>query len=94
MNRISSQEASVAEIEGPWTESSFESGLIDRRKRYWSVPIVKLPNTILAMYIRQRIAISAIVPEARRRLSSGLNDDSEVYEGELAAALIEVTPSG
>ena len=80
---------SVEDIEGPWTDASFESGLIERCKRHWSVPMADLPNTILATYIRQRIALSLVVPEARRRLEAGFRDDSEVYDGELAAALAE-----
>jgi hypothetical protein len=61
--------------------------LIDRCKRYWGVPVPELPNAIVAMFLRQRFALQVIIPEARKRLETGFDDDSEMYEGELAEAL-------
>ncbi len=78
---------SVADVEGPWVDPDFDSGLIARCKEYWSVPVVELPNEALATYLRQRIALQLIIPEARKRVESGFDDDTEMYEGELAAAL-------
>jgi hypothetical protein len=68
-------------------DPDFESGLIKRCKRYWSVPVVDLPNEMLATFIRQGIALPLVVPEARRRLEAGIDDDSEIYDGELAHAV-------
>ena len=81
---------SVADVEGPWVDPDFESGLIERCKRYWYVPVVELPNDILATYIRQRIALPLVVAEAHRRLAAGFDDDSEMYDGELANAVAHV----
>jgi CDI immunity proteins len=79
----------VADVAGPWVEPDFRSGLIERCKRYWNVPIAELPNEILATYLRQQIALRLVIPEARKRLQTGMDDGSEMYEGELAKALAE-----
>jgi hypothetical protein len=81
---------SVADVDGPWVDQEFDSGLIARCKRFWSVPVADLPNAMLATYIRQRCGLSLVVPEARRRLECQINDDSETYEGELAEALANI----
>jgi len=78
---------SVADVEGPWVDPDFDSGLIERCRRYWNVPVPELPNEILATYLRQRIAFQLVMPEARKRLEAGFDDDSEIYDGELAQAL-------
>jgi hypothetical protein len=78
---------SVADVAGPWVDPDFHSGLIERCKRYWSVPVTELPNGMLATYLRQRIALQIIIPEAHKRLEAGIDDDSELYDGELAEAL-------
>ncbi len=77
---------SVADVVGPWVDPDFDSGLIERCKRYWGVPVPELPNGMLATYLRQRIALQIIIPEARKRVETGIHDDSELYDGELAEA--------
>jgi hypothetical protein len=77
---------SLADLLGPWIDPDCDSGLIERVRRSWSVPIPELSNEMLATFLRQEIATEVIVPEARRRLEAGINDSSELYEGELAAA--------
>ncbi len=42
---------------------------------------------MLATFLRQEIALPLILPEARRRVAAGIDDDSELYDGELANAL-------
>jgi len=79
----------VADVEGPWVDPDFASGLIARCREYWSVPVSDLPNGILATYLRQRIALSLTIPEARKRLAAQVDDDSEMYDGELRQALEE-----
>jgi hypothetical protein len=39
------------------------------------------------MFLRQRIAVSLIGPEARKRIEASVEDGSEQYEEELAKAL-------
>lgn len=80
---------SVADIEGQWADPDFESGLVQHCRRYWSVPVPELPNGMLAMFLRQRIALQIIIPEVRKRLEAGIDDESELYDGELANALRE-----
>jgi hypothetical protein len=79
----------VEDIVGPWKDPGFESGLIRRCRQYWSVPVEELTNEALATYLRQRIAVTLIAPEARKRIASGFDDGSEIYDGELAKALDE-----
>ena len=76
----------AADIHGPWVDPGWESGLIELVRRWWSVPIADLPDAGLALFLRQRIAVGPVLAEARRRLASGVADDSEKYDGELEAA--------
>jgi hypothetical protein len=78
---------SVADIEGPWRDQEFESSLIARCRLYWSVPVEQLPNEALATYLRQKIGLFVVIPEAQRRVETGFDDGSEMYDGELAEAL-------
>lgn len=74
---------SVADIEGPWEEPDWDSGLIDRCRRAWNIPISELTNAMLATFLRQQFATDAIALEARRRLDAGFDDGTEPREGEL-----------
>jgi transcriptional accessory protein Tex/SPT6 len=78
---------SVADIEGPWIDPEASSGLIERCKRYWNVPVIQLPDVMVATYLRQKIASQLMIGEAERRFASGHTDKSELYDGELAEAL-------
>ena len=77
----------VEDVEGPWRDPNFESGLIQRCRQYWSVPVERLPNEALATFLRQKLGLAVVVPEAKRRVESSFDDDSELYDGELANAL-------
>jgi hypothetical protein len=78
---------SVADVEGPWVDLNFDSGLVGRLKRNWHVPVHSLSNESLATFIRRRIGLSLVVPETHNRMETGFDDDSELYDGELANAL-------
>ena len=78
---------SVADVEGPWVDPEFDSGLIASLRRDWTIPVNELTNGALARFIRQRIALQLVVPEARKRIEARFDDDSELYDGELAEAL-------
>jgi hypothetical protein len=82
----------VEDVEGPWDDADVESGLIDRCRRSWTVPVEQLSNAALAMFLRQRIAVPLIAPEARRRIRDGIHDDSEQDDDELADALKAAPP--
>jgi len=78
---------SLSDIVGPWIEPKFESGLIQRCKRYWTTPINDLPDLMVATYINQKFALEQMKTEARRRLEAGVRDDTELFEGQLAESL-------
>jgi hypothetical protein len=84
----------VADVEGAWVEPEFDSGLIQRCKRGWSTPISELTNELLATYLRQKIALSLVVPEARKRIAANYRDDTEMYDEELENALTLATGAG
>jgi contact-dependent growth inhibition (CDI) system CdiI-like immunity protein len=78
---------SVADILGPWVEPDWDSGLIDRCRRAWNKPLKELSREEMATLLRQRIAVEHILPIAQQRLQEAADDDTEMYEGELAAAI-------
>lgn len=81
----------VGDCEGPWVDPEIYSSLIERCKRGWNTPINELTNELLATYLRQKIALQLVVPEARKRLREGYIDDTELDEEELANALRSAT---
>jgi hypothetical protein len=83
--------ATVAEVEGPWADPDWASGLIERCKRGWKTPVVELTNELLATYLRQKIALSLVLPEARKRTSANVVDDTGLYDEELADPLRSAT---
>lgn len=83
-------EKSLSDIVGPWIDPDFESGLISRCRNAWDKPLNKLTNEELATLLRQNIAIEHILPIAERRLKDGIDDDTEIYDGELKAAVERV----
>jgi hypothetical protein len=78
---------SVADIEGPWVDPNFESGLIARCRQYWTTPVSQMPNQVLATFIRQEFGLAIVIPEAQRRVDAGFDDNSELFNGELATTL-------
>lgn len=78
---------SVADVLGPWVEPDWDSGLIDRCRGAWNKPFTELSREELATLLRQRIAVEHVLPIAKQRLQEAVNDDTEMYEGELAAAI-------
>ena len=80
---------SAADVHGPWVDPGFPSSLIQRCEKYWNVPIGELPNQMLACFLQQKIAVELVLPEARRRIAGGIDDGSELYDGQLAAAVQE-----
>jgi hypothetical protein len=82
---------SLADIEGAWVEPQFASSLIQRCRDNWAVPVSNLSNYVLATFIRQRIGLRLVVPEAKRRLESDFLDGSEMYDEELSDAISELS---
>jgi hypothetical protein len=84
---VRSDTASIADILGPWIEPDWDSGLIDRCRQAWTKPLRDLSREELATLLRQRIALEHLLPIAQQKLQSGVDDGTEMYEGELAAAV-------
>ena len=78
---------SIANLVGPWVEPSSGSGLIDRCRQAWNKPLQDLSREELATLLRQRIAVEHLLPIAKHKLQSGEDDGTEMYEGELGAAI-------
>jgi len=78
---------SVADILGPWIEPDRDSGLIERCRNAWNKPLRELTNQELATLLRQRVAVDHILPIASRRVLDGVDDDTEIYDGELKNAV-------
>lgn len=81
-----SDDRTLSEIVGPWEDPSFESGLIARCRAAWTKPLTSLSREELATLLRQKIAVTQLLPIARRKIDEQ-DDDSEMYDGELAAAI-------
>jgi len=87
------EKRAVADIVGPWVEPDFNSSLIERCRDNWLVPVGEISNYVLATYIRQRIALGLVVPEAQRRIASGFADETEILDDELALAISGILPT-
>jgi hypothetical protein len=61
--------------------------LIARCKQAWNKSLRDLSNEELATLLRQRIAVEHILPIARKRVENSVDDGTEMYDGELSAAI-------
>jgi CDI immunity proteins len=80
-------DTSIADLVGPWADSDSDSGLIQRCKSAWNKPLRDLTRQELATLLRQHIAVEHLLLIARERVAQGVDDDSEIYEGELQSAI-------
>lgn len=78
----------VASILGPWSGEA-PTGLTQRCRDAWDVPLHELSDRMVATFINQRVAVSEILEEARRRLKHQEPDDTESYDGQLIEAVSE-----
>jgi hypothetical protein len=79
--------ASLSDLLGPWIDSDWNSGLNARCKNAWSKPLRDLSREELATLLRQRIAVEHLLPIAKKRLEDGIDDDTEMFDGELQEAI-------
>ena len=79
--------ASLSDLLGPWIDSDRNTGLIERCKNAWSKPLRDLSREELATLLRQRIAVEHLLPIAKKRLKDGIDDDTEMFDGELQEAV-------
>ena len=84
---MSNDSISIADLLGPWVEPDWDSGLIHRCTQAWGKPFRDLSREDLATLLRQRIAVEHLLPIARQRVQSGVDDDTEMFEGELEEAI-------
>jgi len=78
---------SVADILGPWVDPDSDSGLIARCRKAWNKPLRDLSSEELATFLRQRFAVEQLLPVAKKRLEDGIDDDTEMFDGELQQAI-------
>jgi hypothetical protein len=78
---------SIADLLGPWSEPAWDSGLIERCRNAWDKPLRDLSREELATLLRQRIAVVQLLPIAEKKLKTGVDDGTEMFEGELKAAV-------
>jgi len=78
---------SIADLLGPWVEPDWDSGLIERCRKAWSKPLRDLTNQELSTLLRQRIAVEQLLPVASQRVLECIDDDTEIYDGELENAI-------
>jgi hypothetical protein len=78
---------SIADILGPWGEPDWDSGLTARCRAAWDKPLRDLSREELATLLRQRFAVEHLLPIARKRLADGIDDDTEMFDGELQEAV-------
>lgn len=84
---MSADNRSIADLLGPWVQPDWNSGLIERCRIAWNKPLRDLSREELATLLRQRIAVEHLLPIARHRLEHGIDDDTEMYDGELESAV-------
>lgn len=83
----------VADVDGPRIDPKVETDLIDRCRQAWYVPVHQLTNAMLATFLRQRIGLRLVIPEAQNRIDAGFTDETELYDEDLSEALHSATQS-
>jgi len=77
----------VESIEGAWVDPGFESSLIKRCRDAWEKELIELTNEEVSTFLRQKIAVEALMPIAKERIESGVEDETEAWDDELHEAL-------
>ena len=80
----------VADIERPWVEPAGDSGLIQHCRDNWLTPVTRGTNHVLTTFIRQKLALIIVAPEAISRLNCDYVDGIELYDEELEVVLNEL----
>jgi hypothetical protein len=88
MNR----EISVEKIVGRWTGST-DTGLMQRCREAWHMPLKELSDLMVATLLNQKIAVPRILIEAEYRLANTDRDDSELFENQLQEAVTRAKTS-
>jgi len=78
----------AASLLGPWSGEA-STGLTQRCKDAWDVPLHALSDQMIATFLNQRVAVPEMLKEARRRLECQEPDDTEYYDGQLLEAMTD-----
>ncbi|MBX9793269.1 MAG: hypothetical protein K2Y02_03105 [Burkholderiaceae bacterium] len=73
---------------GPW-QGDATTGLMQRCRDSWEISINDLSDLMVATYLNQQIAEVNMSEEAAFRLKYRERDDTEYFDGQLMAALID-----
>ena len=87
---MSADTKSVADFLGPWVEPDWKSSLIARCKEAWNKPLQDLSRLELATLLQQKYVVDQVLPVARRKLQEA-DDDTEMFDGQLAEAIEHAT---
>jgi hypothetical protein len=82
----------AASLLGPWSGEA-PTGLTQRCRDAWDVPLHELSDLMVATFLNQRVAVPEMLEEARRRLKCQECDDTEFYDGQLLDAISEAEKS-
>lgn len=81
------QPTTVNSIIGPWKGVAVTT-LQKRCRDAWNTPFDQLSDLAVATFLNQRIAVSQMLVEAKRRLRSESRDDTEHFDGQLEEAVL------
>jgi hypothetical protein len=78
---------SVSAVMGPW-QGDATTGLMERCRDSWDIPLTELSDLMVATYLNQDIAVIKMCEEAEIRLERKVRDDTEYFDGQLSEALL------
>lgn len=76
----------VSNLVGPWFGNA-DTGLMQRCKEAWDIPLANLNDLMVATFLNQNIAVTHVLIEAKRRMEEQERDDSEYFDGQLLEAI-------
>ena len=76
----------VADILGPWSGDT-PTGLIQRCREVWDIPLESLSDLMVATFLNQNIATKHLLIEAKRRMRDQKRDETEYFDGQLLEAI-------
>lgn len=83
-------ELSVHAVIGDW-QGDATSGLMQRCRDNWDIPICDLTDLMVATFLNQQVAETQMREEAEFRLKNRERDDTENFDGQLVEALANAT---
>ena len=84
--RLMTPTLAVADILGPWSGDT-PTGLIQRCREVWDIPLESLSDLMVATFLNQNIATKHLLIEAKRRMRDQKRDETEYFDGQLLEAI-------